>query len=209
LQLLTGATGSLGAHILADLVSSSLVAKVICLSRARSHEDSLARVRTSFEQRSRTVSDWSKIESLSADINSDRLGLSSSEYEGLQRTVTAVICNHWPVNFNYSLASFAPHIQGAINLLNLTQTSADDARFYFSSSVGTSQGVPRDTIPETFSSDPATAGGMGYGQSKWVVEKIMERVGEKKGAKVGVFRIGQLVGDSQKLVRTRSTSWSE
>lgn len=110
-----------------------------------------------------------------------------------------MICNHWPVNFNLSLPSFQPHIKGAINLLNLTQAAAHDARFYFSSSVGTSQnGPPGVAVKETFSVDPITAGGMGYGQSKWVVEKIMEQVARDNHAKVGVMRIGQLVGDSKK-----------
>jgi thioester reductase-like protein len=35
---------------------------------------------------------------------------------------------------------------------------------------------------------------MGYGQSKWVVEKTLERAALEKNARVGVLRIGQLVG---------------
>ena len=201
LQLLTGATGSLGAHLLGQLVDLAMVSKVICLSRATSHAESLLRVRESLEKRKVTLPETSfaKIVSLAADINADRFGLAQTEYDDLSAEVTGVICNHWPVNFNLSLGSFQPHIRGAMNLLNLTQKAAHDARFYFSSSVGTSQnGPPRVPVEETFSRDPVTAGGMGYGQSKWVVEKIMERVAEQKGAKVGVMRIGQLVGDSQK-----------
>jgi hypothetical protein len=202
LQILTGATGSLGAHILDQLTSSPEVSRVICLSRAKSHEDSLSRVHESLRIRQRRLfpEASSKIRSLAADVNKEDLGLQPSEYDELRRQATAVIHNAWPVNFVLSIESFDEHIGGAVNLLNLTVKSPRSTKpaFYFSSSVGTRQGRPDPVVSEDFPDSPATAAPMGYGRSKWVVEKVCERAARETEARVGILRIGQLVGDTEK-----------
>jgi thioester reductase-like protein len=195
--VLTGATGSLGAHILDQLTRRNDVSRVICLSRASSHSESFKRVHHSLllRQRSLNSAALAKITSLSVDVNLADLGLSPEELSDIQCNATHVIHNAWPVNFNLSLQSFIPHIQGAVNLIKLAQSSSCQARFYFSSSVGTRQGRPDKVVKENFPDHPITAGGMGYGRSKWIVEKIMEKV---TGIQVGVLRIGQLVGDTER-----------
>jgi thioester reductase-like protein len=93
LQVLTGATGSLGAHILQQLVSSRSVSKVICLSRAKSHAESLSRVQDSLQLRrlALSVDEQDKIESLAANVNEDKLGLTEAEYAHVRSQATAVI----------------------------------------------------------------------------------------------------------------------
>jgi hypothetical protein len=198
--VLTGATGSLGAHILDCLVRCPAVRKVICLSRAKSHEDSLRRVQASLGERMRPVIDEDKVISFAADVNKEDLGLGPDEYELLRSEATAVIHNAWPVNFVLSTESFDEHVGGALNLLNLTLKSPHKQApaFYFSSSVGTRQGRFEETVTEDFSDSPETAGSMGYARSKWVVEKLLQRAGKTTEATVGVLRIGQLVGDTEK-----------
>ena len=199
--VLTGATGSLGAHILENLVNNPAVSQVICLSRGATHEETVARVQSSLSQRQRILSSESssKIVSFAADVNKSDLGLPTKDLEYIRQKATAYIHNAWPVNFVLSLQSFEPHIGGAVNILNLAQTSPKAVKpaFFFSSSVGTRQGRFEPVISEEFSDDAVTAGGMGYGRSKWVVEKVMERAKEV-GARAGVLRIGQLVGDTDK-----------
>lgn len=208
--VLTGATGSLGAHILDQLTQRPEVAKVICLSRAGSHEESLNRVRASLAQRQRNLSPQAaeKVVSLAADVNKPDLGLTPEILESVRAHATSYIHNAWPVNFVLSLQSFEPHIGGAVNLLNLAQTSPHAVKpaFFFSSSVGTVQGRRTPLVEEEFSSDPVTAGGMGYGRSKWVVEKILERA-KSAGARAGVLRIGQLAGDTQTGVWNETEAW--
>jgi thioester reductase-like protein len=207
--VLTGATGSLGAHILDQLTRRPEVKRVICLSRAKSHSDSTSRIQDSLSQRLRTLTPESqgKITSYSADVNKPQLGLTSEEYEDIRKSATSIIHNAWPVNFVLSIDSFEDHIGGAVNLLNLSLTSDHASTFYFSSSVGTRQGRPDPVVAEDFSDSPITAGGMGYGQSKWVVEKLCEKAAEIKGAKVGVLRIGQLVGDTENGVWNETEAW--
>lgn len=50
-QVLTGATGSLGAHLLDQLLALETVAKVFCLVRATSEKEALQRVDESLAQR--------------------------------------------------------------------------------------------------------------------------------------------------------------
>lgn len=209
--VLTGATGSLGAHILDQLTRRDDVASVICLSRAKSHQDSLQRVYDSLQQRQRHLSPqaMSKVMSFAADVNKPDLGLEPEQYELLRLQSTSIIHNAWPVNFVLSLASFDEHIGGAVNLLNLALKSPRKVKpsFFFSSSVGTVQGRPDPVVHETFSDHPATAGGMGYGRSKWVVEKILERAGSETRGRVGVLRIGQLAGDTETGVWNETEAW--
>lgn len=66
---------------------------MICLSRAKSHADSLARIKQSLENRQRSLSadEEAKIESFAADVNKDQLGLTPAEYAKLLAESTAVI----------------------------------------------------------------------------------------------------------------------
>ena len=207
--VLTGATGSLGAHILTQLIESPSVTQVICLSRAKSHGDSIQRVNDSLTQRhcQPSAEGRRKIVSYAADVNVEHLGLTAEEYESIRSTCTAVIHNAWPVNFVLSLESFAQHIGGAINLLNLAQTAAHSSAFLFSSSVATRQGRPDPIVEEVFPDSPETATPMGYGRSKWVVEKVCERAAAEKHASVGIFRIGQLAGDTVNGVWNETEAW--
>lgn len=209
--ILTGATGSLGAHILDQLTRRDDVASVVCLSRAKSHEESVKRVHDSLQQRQRKLSPQAlaKVVSFAADVNKPDLGLEPAQYELLRQQSTSIIHNAWPVNFVLSLASFDEHIGGAVNLLNLALKSPRKVKpsFFFSSSVGTVQGRPDPVVHEAFSDDPATAGGMGYGRSKWVVEKILERAGAETRGRVGVLRIGQLAGDTEVGVWNETEAW--
>jgi hypothetical protein len=90
LQVLTGASGSLGAHILNQLVSSSSVRKVICLSRAKSHEESVQRIMQSMTARKLPLP-GDKLVSYAANANAPLLGLTESEYNAVREEVTDVI----------------------------------------------------------------------------------------------------------------------
>ncbi|KZT08698.1 L-aminoadipate-semialdehyde dehydrogenase [Laetiporus sulphureus 93-53] len=209
--VLTGATGSLGAHILQQLVSLPSISRVICFSRAKSHADSLARLQESLAIRRLTLSpeEWTKVESFAANVNEDRLGLSSDVYLNLLSEVTTVIHNAWPVNFNMSVDSYDEHIGGALNLINLCLRSTRPRRpsFLFSSSIAARSGSTDPVCNEDFPSSPVTALGTGYGRSKWVVEKLCERAAQDTSISIGVLRIGQLVGDTENGVWNETEAW--
>ncbi|KAF9266782.1 L-aminoadipate-semialdehyde dehydrogenase [Marasmius fiardii PR-910] len=207
--ILTGATGSLGAHILHQLLSSSSVRKVICMSRASSHNESRKRVRESLKLRKLPEPEESRWDSYAANPNVPNLGLNEAEYESIRKEVTDVIHNAWPVNFIVNIDSFEEHIGGALNFLNLCIESpyAEPAHFYFSSSVSCRQGSPDPTCKEDFPPTPNTAANTGYAQSKWVVEKLCERAAQDTGVPVAVLRIGQMVGDTVNGVWNETEAW--
>ncbi|KAH8824644.1 L-aminoadipate-semialdehyde dehydrogenase [Flagelloscypha sp. PMI_526] len=209
--VLTGASGSLGAHILYQLAASPEVEKIICLSRAKDHEDSMGRVKESLALRRLELPEAAekKVESYASNANAPSLGLSEKEYEGIRSRVTDVIHNAWPVNFVLGLESYDEHVGGAVNLMNLAIQSGQPspAAFYFSSSISSRQSGPESVCPEDFPSDPKTTVGTGYSRSKWVTEKLCERVAKEQGLKVGAFRIGQMVGDSINGVWNETEAW--
>ena len=214
--VLSGATGSLGANIIDQLTRRKEVAKVICLSRAKSHADSEKRLADSLVQRQRNLlpEAQGKVVSYAADVNRPDLGLSAEEYASVRDSLTSIIHNAWPVNFVLSLESYDEHIGGAVNLINLARSSpragtASPPSFFFSSSVSTTVGRPDPEVFERFSDSPLTANATGYGQSKWVVEKLVERAEtDTPGAlRMGVFRIGQLAGDTENGVWNETEAW--
>ncbi|KAF9458834.1 L-aminoadipate-semialdehyde dehydrogenase [Collybia nuda] len=207
--VLTGATGSLGAHILHQLTLSPVVRKVICLSRANSHEESMQRLKESMRLRRLAFDHIEKVQSFAANANAPFLGLLEAEYEAIRKEVTDIIHNAWPVNFVLSIESYDEHIGGALNLMNLCLSSpyAEPASFFFSSSISARQGAPEHGCVEDFPPSPLSAGGTGYAQSKWVVEKLCQNAGEKVKLPVGVLRIGQMTGDSLHGVWNETEAW--
>ncbi|KAJ5085474.1 hypothetical protein N7532_010245 [Penicillium argentinense] len=201
--VLTGATGSLGAHIVSQLVKSEKVRKVYCLVRAKSSTAARKRVIQSLRERNLflTLSSVSerKIVALPADLSdSASLGLDENAFSKIKQTVTSVIHCAWSVNFNWALESFE---QGCIaatrNLLNLclSAESPHPASFSFCSSVSTVARTPGNWVRESLPDSPSHAQNMGYAQSKLVTENIVNRAARSTGMTARVLRAGQIVAD--------------
>ncbi len=127
--LLTGATGSLGAHILATLLQVPGIEKIYCLNRGA---DPQARTLESLKLRgllSHHDVSLDRVESFTADLTKPGFGLDPRRLAG----VNLVIHNAWSVNFNMGVASFETQIQGARNMIDFTFQS--NARYFFVSSV--------------------------------------------------------------------------
>ncbi|RFU34869.1 hypothetical protein B7463_g1454, partial [Scytalidium lignicola] len=198
--VLTGATGSLGSHILSQLVASTAVTKIYCLLRPSSEPS--ARLTSALESRSfGHIASSPKITALSCDISTTNLGLPSSVYETLQKTVTHILHCAWAVNFALPITSFTQQLSGLQNLLtlSLSVTTPTPARILFCSSVGAAMATPSIStstspivaeapIPRFTDAAPT-----GYARSKLVAERIMQAAAEKAGAAAMVLRIGQIV----------------
>ena len=91
-QLLTGATGSLGVHLLNRLSSNSPEndGKIICLVRAQDDEAARTRILDIVSARGLQI-DESRLVALAADVTKENLGLSASVYDGLVKTVETTI----------------------------------------------------------------------------------------------------------------------
>lgn len=87
-----------------------------------------------------------------------------------------VIHNAWRLDFNLSLSSFEANIRGTRNLIDFARSAEHAAtlRFLFTSSVSSafSWDKARGAYPEDIVKDAKYAVGSGYGESKYVAERV-------------------------------------
>lgn len=200
--VLTGTTGSLGAHVLAQLVARADIETVHCLVRAKNSQDAAHRVTQSLLQRkiyhTLSLEARAKINALPSDFSDAHLGLPTTTYESIAQKVTNVIHCAWAVNFNWGLQSFEKDcIAGVNHLINLCLASSAPANttFDFCSSVSTVARCPNMETPEQVA-EFDWAQGMGYAQSKCVAENLCVAAAQKAGVKTRVLRVGQIVADT-------------
>ena len=210
--LLTGATGTLGAHILSQLRAMTSVGEIHCLVRAKDDATAQKRLQASLSHRQLPPLKYSciKIFSYPCELSQLHLGLTEEAFETLANRVTHVIHAAWPVNFSLRLQSFVKESLGGLhNLINfaLVSNRTTPAHFVFCSSTASvlqSQN-DRNIIPEEICSDASKLSPMGYAQSKWVAEQICNNAHQNTHLhnSISVVRIGQLCGD------TRHGIWNE
>lgn len=191
--ILTGSTGSLGSYLLKSLLSNPTVAHVYCLDRAPN--GTLRIERTKARGLSSEVSS-SRVTFLTADLPQTYLGLEPEVYRKLINTVTLVIHNAWPVNFNLSLLSFRPQLSGLVNLIEFTALAPTAPHLFFISSISTifSYQSPSLLTPEqVLPLDSAPSPG-GYAASKFLSEHLLDYAAQRLSIKASLARIGQIAG---------------
>jgi nucleoside-diphosphate-sugar epimerase len=199
--ILTGTTGSLGAHVLAQLLQNENVKSVYCLVRANSKENALERVLSTMAAKQLPFTNISKVVALPASLDRPDLGLDVATLAVLKENLTKVIHSAWAVNFNLQIRSFEKyHIAGISNLLNLCLSvhGPAAAQFFFCSSISAAAGTPLPArIKEAPIPELTHAQNMGYARSKLVAEKIIEAAARQTGMVAKVLRVGQIVGDAE------------
>ncbi|KAG1813110.1 hypothetical protein EV424DRAFT_1473505 [Suillus variegatus] len=201
---LTGSTGYLGAFVLRDLLQRlDRVRKVICLVRAPSVEQGVARLREGSGDRGVWDEQWltsGRLEVVIGDLGLDLFGMGDEVWSRV----------HWVYPYERLRA---PNVIGTLTAVELasttkqkilvfvSSTSAIDTEHYvrLSDSLAQSQDSRRG-IPEDDDLDGARVGlKSGYGQSKWVSEKLLFEAG-KRGLRGHIVRPGYIVGDSHTAV---------
>lgn len=224
--ILTGATGTLGAHILAQLRSSSQVSEIHCLVRAASLTAANERVSKSLLARNKAPLDGhsnSKVSCHPCKLSEPNLGLSypfktvngqnTDLYTYLSHHATIIIHVAWAVNFSTRLSSFVKdHIAGLQNVLNFALASPNTLppRFLFCSSTASVLGLKAESpIPERISHEPLSASPLGYSRSKWVAERICEQahINTRLRDRISILRIGQLCGDTKSGIWNVTEAW--
>lgn len=131
--ILTGATGTLGAHILALLRDSPKVSQIHCLVRAATEYAAHERVFKSLRARRREAQSPSedlsrKISCHPCKLSEPLLGLPKGLYRSLADRVTIIVHAAWAVNFSMRLPSFIKdHISGLRNLFAFALSSSNIA----------------------------------------------------------------------------------
>ncbi|KIK70236.1 hypothetical protein GYMLUDRAFT_34725 [Collybiopsis luxurians FD-317 M1] len=216
---LTGATGFLGAFILQQLLSLpssqsfSSVSRVTCLVRAPSASSALERLRDSCASRGVWSDSWvssNRLTVLPGDLALPHFGVTSSEWDALEKNIDVVIHNGALVHWVYPYERLkAPNVLGTLTAVDLAGTKEKPKSLVFVSStsvldtpsyvrVGSniiSQNLGAGVL-ETDDLETARRGlKTGYGQSKWVAEKLLFEAG-KRGLSGYILRPGYVVGES-------------
>ncbi|KAK4096417.1 acetyl-CoA synthetase-like protein [Parathielavia hyrcaniae] len=199
--VVTGATGSLGAHVVACVLRDPSVGTVYCLVRAASNEEAARRLKESLLQRrlyhTIPASSARRVVVLKSDLSHPTLGLGTETYSTVTEKLGAVIHCAWSVNFNLHLSSFEKtNLAGVVNLIALTRRAGQHATFNFCSSVSATARCPLAAVPETIP-DLAWSQAMGYAQSKSVAEHLCARAAEQAGVRTRVLRVGQIMADTK------------
>lgn len=102
------------------------------------------------------------------------------------------------MDFNRSLTSFRPHLDGTLNIIKLalSGTVSRPVRILFSSSIAVVGRSPTATVKELPLSDPAAVDHFGYAEAKWVCERMFEEASRLYPHRLDAssVRIGQMTG---------------
>ncbi|KAK2879437.1 putative NRPS-like protein biosynthetic cluster [Arthroderma sp. PD_2] len=203
--IITGSTGSIGAHLLVHLAKSPEVFRIICINRV-SNQCPYERQRQSLQSKGLSLleCEWAKIKIFQTDCSRPQLGLPENEYRILQANVTHIIHNAWPMNFKLELSSFHAQFRALQNLLLFarevrSRDTLRSVRVLFISSisvVGHYNRISNGTlVPEIPMRGFNTALCLGYAKAKFVCEKIIERTRrEYPEIEAGYVRVGQVAG---------------
>lgn len=202
--LLTGSTGSLGAHVLDDLLVRPDVAHVYCLNRA---EDGGLAQQLARARRAKSATEYhpDKVSFLRADMSKPDLGLESSILSRLGACIDSCIHNAWSVNFNTPLSAFEPQIKGVINLMRFCYAAAKRPHISFLSSVSAINNLSGSAFPEAVVDEPSAPSAMGYGASKYIAEHLLNYGSGRLGLHARILRVGQVAGP----VGVSRAEWSQ
>ncbi|KXX82807.1 L-aminoadipate-semialdehyde dehydrogenase large subunit [Madurella mycetomatis] len=208
--LLSGSSGSLGSHILAELARHPRVQRIICLVRKEKGTNAPPVPgggqfdRQILKARGLELSEqeWAKVVTLEVDPTADKLGLFPMVYAGMQARVTHVIHAAWPMNYLMKLRSFRYQFKFLRNLVEFAAGAKGPAkgRFVFISSIAAAARAglsnPGSPVPETPVSPVDAACGIGYADAKLVCEKMLERAAETYASQLEIayIRCGQIAG---------------
>ncbi|KAE9975303.1 hypothetical protein BLS_002673 [Venturia inaequalis] len=202
--LLTGSTGALGSQIL-DVLYNTSGWRIYCLNRGA--DSKKTQVQRNKERKLTTEFDPDRVTFLTGDLSQPNFALESDTFNDLLHNVTNVIHNAWPVDFNKSLLSFGKTLDGVLGLVSFASTSPLNPKIQFTSSISatgsygasgnTEDGKAHQLVPESILTDHSCCLPMGYGQSKYIAERMLGYASNKLHLNTEVIRLGQIAGSAK------------
>lgn len=200
----TGATGSLGSFILRDLLLDRSVKKVYVMVREKPGLPIMARLMQAFGARSLDTSllKGDRVKVLSMQLDQPFLGLSDENYFGIKKEVTIVQHCGWLLDFYMTVEHYDKEcIAPFYNLLRFAYRQVNPIHVHFVSSVSASVvGGGESASEEPVRLDSTVAMSMGYAQSKFVVEVLLNYLTAEKNVPCYVESVTQVCGDWEKGV---------
>jgi thioester reductase-like protein len=201
--LLTGATGLLGAFVLAELLARSRV-RVVCLVRAQDREHAHARLRDVASKLELTL-DFGRIDVVIGDLARPRLGLDEHEWTALAGRCGRIIHCGAQIDWMARFEDLRPsNVDGTIEIVRLA-ASGGGIPIHHVSSLGV---FPLGLSHRAeFGEDEEPSEGellrIAYFQSKWAAERVLAHA-RAQGVPVSVYRPGFIAGHSRSGVELRS-----
>lgn len=196
--LITGATGFLGIHLLNELIQQT-DATIYCLVRSQSLQGAINRLQNTLKQYSLPTEQIEKrIIPILGDLSQKRLGLTSNDYDFLTKEIDVIYHNGAEVNF---LAPYeklkASNVNSTKELLLMASINKLKPIHYVSSvSVFDSHELFGKIATEESNPVHVDTLYMGYSQSKWVSEKLLEQA-HLRGIPIKIYRPGRIAGNSK------------
>ena len=195
---LTGATGFLGAFLLDGLLRET-DAEVRCLVRQRDETDPMAQISANLSLYGieRSEEDLARrVHPVAGDLAEPSLGIPEEDLDELAREVDAVIHAGAMVNLVYPYPALeAANVGGTREVLRLACRHKTKPLHHVSTN-GIFPSGGHLCREDADLDDLADAREDGYGQSKWVAEKLVWQAAER-GLPVRVYRPGNVSGHSE------------
>ncbi|KAF2134747.1 putative polyketide synthase [Dothidotthia symphoricarpi CBS 119687] len=207
--LITGATGGLGAHLVAEAAMRPDVERVVCLNR-RSKQDPLERQNQALRKKGVELAPeaLAKLLVYETDLSQPtNLGLSDEQYASLVENVTHIVHNAWLMHSKWTVKRFEPQLRIMAHMLSLAQAislhrpRSDLVTFLFISSIATvgahplltnSPVVPEQRVPI------ASVLPTGYGDAKYICERMLDATLHQHTDRfrAATIRLGQIAGSA-------------
>ncbi|MFK4098780.1 amino acid adenylation domain-containing protein [Streptomyces sp. NPDC019531] len=206
--LLTGATGFVGAHLLARLLAAT-DAEIVCAVRAADVPGAGARVHEALARHGITLDDHAtaRLTALPADLARPGLALSRETLSELAASCDAIFHNAATVSIMRDYATLrAANTESTRQLLRLAAVGTTPLHYVSTLSVA----PPASLSPEVREEFLPLHEGLrhGYQQSKWASERLLEQAAQR-GLPVTVHRLGRVVGPADTgYVNERDFLWS-
>jgi len=194
--LITGATGFLGAHLLAELLSRT-DDMIYCLVRASDAVDGARRVRQSLKRYALWNDRWrARLIAVPGTLSEARLALSDAQYAKLAGAVDRIYHAGAQVHYLHSYEMLRQtNVGGTVEILRFAcDTRLKEVHYISTLAVPGSVGgrrVCREQDELAGCESP-----MGYVQSKWVAEALL-RLARGRGVPVTIYRPGRINSHSE------------
>ncbi|WP_019076012.1 non-ribosomal peptide synthetase [Streptomyces hokutonensis] len=206
--LLTGATGFVGTHLLAQLLTATR-AEIICTVRAHDQTEATARIHQALDRQGIALDERARhrITALPADLARPDFDLTRDALADLATTCDAIFHNAATVSIMRDYSTLrAANTESTHHLLRLAAVRTTPLHYISTLSVAPPASHSPE-VPEAFL-PPHEGLRYGYQQSKWASERLLEQAAER-GLPVTVHRLGRVVGPSGTgYVNERDFLWS-
>jgi thioester reductase-like protein len=144
---------------------------------------------------------------IKGDLEESKFGLSKNKYNILLKKIDSVVHSSAKVNYLDSLDELLkPNLISTKNILEFVFTKKRKYLFYISSLAIFAMGETHGKIDEKFPIEKSISICGGYAQSKWLCEKMIQDLLDKRG--ITIFRPGLISGDSRSGILNLSDSFS-